>query len=80
VGGMGKKPRRRRSLTADFKAEIVELCQRDTRSWPTRAGAKRAVVEYIGWYSGSRLHSSFATKARPITKQSQRKDQASSLT
>jgi hypothetical protein len=26
--GMGKKPRRRRSFTAEFKAEIVELCQR----------------------------------------------------
>jgi transposase len=30
--GMGKKPRRRRSFTAEFKAEIVELCQRGERS------------------------------------------------
>src|SRR5579864_1721865 len=30
--GMGKKPRRRRSFTAEFKAEIVELCQRGGRS------------------------------------------------
>ena len=30
--GMGKKPRRRRSFTAEFKAEIVELCQRADRS------------------------------------------------
>ena len=29
----------------------------DTRTWPTRAGARRAVVEYIGWYNGTRLHS-----------------------
>jgi transposase len=29
---MGKKPRRRRSFTPDFKAEIVELCQRGDRS------------------------------------------------
>src|SRR5437899_2869644 len=29
---MGKKPRRRRSFTAEFKAEIVELCQRGDRS------------------------------------------------
>src|SRR5690348_9083731 len=29
---MGKKPRRRRSFTAQFKAEIVELCQRGDRS------------------------------------------------
>jgi transposase len=26
---MGKKPRWRRSFTPDFKAEIVELCQRE---------------------------------------------------
>ena len=29
---MGKKPRRRRSFTPEFKAEIVELCQRGERS------------------------------------------------
>src|SRR4029450_911354 len=29
---MGKKPRPRRSFTAEFKAEIVELCQRGDRS------------------------------------------------
>jgi transposase len=29
---VGKKPRRRRSFTAEFKAEIVELCQRGDRS------------------------------------------------
>jgi putative transposase len=26
--------------------------------WPTQAGARRAVVEYIAWYNGTRLHSS----------------------
>ena len=30
--GMGNKPRRRRSFTPEFKAEIVELCQRGDRS------------------------------------------------
>jgi transposase InsO family protein len=25
--------------------------------WPTRAAARRATVEYIGWYNGARLHS-----------------------
>jgi transposase InsO family protein len=30
----------------------------DTRAWPTRAGARRTVVEYIAWYNGTRLHSS----------------------
>jgi transposase len=29
---MGNKPRRRRSFTAEFKAEIVDLCQRGDRS------------------------------------------------
>jgi transposase len=29
---MGKKPRRRRSFTPEFKAEIVELCQCGDRS------------------------------------------------
>jgi transposase len=29
---MGKKPRRRRSFTPEFKSEIVELCQRGDRS------------------------------------------------
>jgi transposase len=29
---MGKRPRRRRSFTPEFKAEIVELCQRGDRS------------------------------------------------
>jgi transposase len=29
---MGKKPRRRRSFTPEFMAEIVDLCQRDDRS------------------------------------------------
>jgi transposase len=29
---MGKKPRRRRSFTPEFKAEIVELCLRGDRS------------------------------------------------
>src|SRR5215469_2305820 len=28
---VGKKPRRRRSFTAEFKAEIVELCRRGDR-------------------------------------------------
>lgn len=29
---MGEEARRRRSFTAEFKAEIVELCQRGDRS------------------------------------------------
>jgi transposase len=30
--GMGKKPRKRRSFTPEFKAEIVDLCERGDRS------------------------------------------------
>jgi len=41
------------SFFATIKRELI-----DTRAWPTRAGARRAVVEYIGWYNGTRLHSS----------------------
>jgi transposase InsO family protein len=29
----------------------------DNQAWPTRAAVRRAVVEYIGWYNGTRLHS-----------------------
>ena len=29
---MGRRPRRRRSFTPEFKAEMVELCQRGDRS------------------------------------------------
>ena len=32
MDGMGKKPRRRRSFAPEFKAKIVELCQRGDRS------------------------------------------------
>ena len=42
-----------RSFFATIKRELI-----DTRSWPTRAGLRRAVFEYIeGWYNTRRLHS-----------------------
>jgi transposase InsO family protein len=41
------------SFFASLKGELI-----DTRPWPSRAAARRAVVEYIGWYNGTRLHSS----------------------
>jgi transposase InsO family protein len=41
------------SFFSSLKGELI-----DTRAWPTRAGAKRAVVDYIAWYNGTRLHSS----------------------
>ena len=48
---LGQRPRR----------ELLRLAQRRAhrlQAWPTRAGARRAVTEYIGWYNGTRLHSS----------------------
>jgi transposase InsO family protein len=41
------------SFFSSLKGELI-----DARAWPTRAGARRAVVDYIGWYNGTRLHSS----------------------
>jgi len=41
------------SFFATIKRELI-----DTRSWPTRAGLRRNVFEYIeGWYNTRRLHS-----------------------
>ena len=41
------------SFFGSIKGELL-----DVQSRPTRAGARHAVVEYIGWYNGTRLHSS----------------------
>jgi transposase InsO family protein len=40
------------SFFASLKGELTDL-----QAWPTRAAARRAIVEYIGWYNGTRLHS-----------------------
>jgi transposase InsO family protein len=40
------------SFFSSLKGELI-----DTQAWPTRAGARRAIVEYIAWYNGTRLHS-----------------------
>jgi putative transposase len=40
------------SFFSSIKGELI-----DTQPWPTRAMARRAIVEYIGWYNGTRLHS-----------------------
>jgi transposase InsO family protein len=45
------------SFFAALKGELI-----DTQAWPTRATASRAIVEYIGWYNGTRLHSSLGYK------------------
>jgi transposase InsO family protein len=40
------------SFFATIKGELLDL-----QPWPTRHMARRAVVEYIAWYNGTRLHS-----------------------
>lgn len=42
------------SFFATIKRELI-----DTRAWPTRAGLRTAIFDYIeGWYNTRRLHSS----------------------
>jgi putative transposase len=43
---------------SSLKGELI-----DERAWPTRAGVRRAVVEYIAWYNGTRLHSSLGYRS-----------------
>jgi transposase InsO family protein len=43
---------------ASLKGELI-----DTQAWPTRASACRAVVEYIAWYNGTRLHSTLGYRS-----------------
>ena len=44
------------ALAESFFASLKGECL-DSQPWPTRAAARRATVEYIGWYNGTRLHS-----------------------
>jgi len=46
------------SFFASLKGELIDL-----KAWPTRAGACRAVVEYIAWYNGTRLHSTLGYRS-----------------
>jgi transposase InsO family protein len=46
------------SFFASLKGELIDL-----RPWPAKAGARRAVVEYIAWYNGSRLHSTLGYRS-----------------
>jgi putative transposase len=46
------------SFFSSLKGELI-----GTRAWPTRAGARRAVVEYIAWYNGTWLHSSLGYRS-----------------
>ena len=44
------------ALAESFFASLKGECL-DHQPWPTRAGARRATVDYIAWYNGTRLHS-----------------------
>jgi transposase InsO family protein len=44
------------ALAESFFASLKGECL-DQQAWPTRASARRATVEYIGWFNGTRLHS-----------------------
>ena len=46
------------SFFASLKGELIDI-----RSWATRAAARRAIVEYIGWYNGTRLHSTLGYRS-----------------
>ena len=65
---MGKKPRRRRSFTPEFKAEIVDLCQRGDRSvgqvakdFDLTETAVREWVKQAGRDSGDRTDGSLTS-------------------
>jgi transposase InsO family protein len=44
------------ALAESFFASLKGECL-DQQPWPTRAAARHAAVDYIGWYNGTRLHS-----------------------
>lgn len=44
------------ALAESFFASLKGECL-DPQSWPTRTHARRAIVDYIAWYNGTRLHS-----------------------
>jgi putative transposase len=46
------------SFFASIKGELLDL-----QPWPTRAMARRAIVEYTAWYNGTRLHSTLGYRS-----------------
>jgi len=46
------------SFFASINGELLDL-----QAWPAKAAARRAIVEYIGWYNGTRLHSSLGYRS-----------------
>ena len=46
------------SFFGSLKGELIDL-----QAWPTRTSARRAIVEYLGWYNGTRLHSTLSYRS-----------------
>jgi transposase InsO family protein len=46
------------SFFASIKGELLDL-----QTWPSRAMARHAIVEYIAWYNGTRLHSTLGYRS-----------------
>jgi putative transposase len=44
------------ALAESFFASLKGECL-NQQAWPTRAAARGAIVDYIGWFNGTRLHS-----------------------
>jgi putative transposase len=44
------------ALAESFFASLKGECL-DAQPWPTRAAARREIVDYIAWFNGTRLHS-----------------------
>jgi putative transposase len=49
------------ALAESFFASLKGECL-DEQRWPTRTTARRAIIDYIAWFNGSRLHSSLNYK------------------
>ena len=49
------------SFFGSIKGELIDL-----QAWPTKAAARRAVVEYIAWYNRTRLSLGFAGVLRDV--------------
>jgi transposase InsO family protein len=55
------------SFFASLKGELIDL-----QAWPTRDMARRAVVDYIAWFNGTRLHSTLGYQS-PVEFEEQNK-------
>jgi len=44
-------------------ARVVKGELLDRQPWPAKAAARHAIVEYIGWYSGTRLRSTLGYRS-----------------